>query len=82
MSEVELAAQKLWEGDQAIEQSRFEDAIELLEWVILNPPHGGYQYMAAHALVRCYSKYHDETGDPEPLTPGTFHNQKMHSIWI
>ena len=77
MSEVEPAAQKLWEGDQAIAQGRYDEALELLEWVVLNPPHGGYQYMAAHAIVRAYAKYSDETGDKSPLTPGTIDNEKM-----
>ena len=77
MSEIDTATRKLWEGDQAIEQGLYAEAIELLEWVIMNPPHGGYQYMAAHAIVRAYAKYSEETGDTSPLTPGTFDNQKM-----
>ena len=77
MSEIEEATRKLWEGDHAIEQGQYAEAIELLEWVVLNPPHGGYQYMAAHAIIRAYAKYSDETGDKSPLTPGTFDNQKM-----
>lgn len=77
MSEIDPATQKLWDGDQAILAGRYDEAIELLEWVVLNPPHGGFQYMAAHAIVRAYAKYSDETGDDEPLTPGTFHNQKL-----
>ena len=77
MGEIDRITQYLWDGDQAIAHGEYEKALELLEWVVLNPEHGGHQYLAAHAIVQCYSKYHDETDDPEPLTPGTFYNQKM-----
>lgn len=77
MSDVDRITQNLWDGDQAITQGDYEKALELLEWVVLNPEHGGHQYMAAHAIIRCFSKYQDETGDLECFTPGTFHNQKM-----
>lgn len=43
MNEVDRATQKLWDGDQAIEQSDYAKPKELLEWVVRCPLKGDYE---------------------------------------